>query len=171
MRTLYLLRHAKSDWNGEISADFDRPLSKRGFSAAPRMGQFMAESKLIPDRILCSAAKRTRQTLSALQPHFGDEIDIQITDRIYSGNAMDYLNLIRSEGGDCRSLLVIGHNPSTQGLALALSGKGEQTMRDQMAMKYPTAGLCVINFDIEHWSEIGEGLGDLVLFTTPNLIT
>ncbi len=171
MRTLYLLRHAKSDWTTESSADFDRPLSKRGFSAAPRMGKFMAESKFIPDRILCSDAVRTRQTLNALLPHFGDGLNIEITGRIYSGGALEYFHLLRNQDDIAKSILLIGHNPSIQELALALCGSGDPAIRQQLATKYPTAGLCVIRFEIKNWNDIGEGLGQLVLFTTPRLIT
>jgi phosphohistidine phosphatase len=171
MRSLYLLRHAKSDWDGSGVADFDRPLSERGFSAAPKMGQFMAENKLIPDRILCSAANRTRQTLSALLPHLGDVADIEIMESIYSGGAQEYFNLLRSQENEAETILLIGHNPSIQGLALALSGEGDQSMREQMFAKYPTAGLSVIKFAIESWNDIDQGKGNLELFTTPRLVT
>ena len=89
MLRLYLLRHAKSDWSGPGIADFDRPLSNRGFKAAPRMGRFMAEQGCTPERILCSAAMRTRQTLAAVLPHFGDSVDVEIMKRIYSGGTLE----------------------------------------------------------------------------------
>lgn len=171
MRTLYLLRHAKSDWDESSTADFDRPLSKRGFSAAPRMGLFMQENKFAPERIFCSSAKRTRQTLGALQPYLGDCTDVQFMERIYTGGAQEYFNLLRNHGENAQSLMLIGHNPSIQGLALALSGSGDETARQQMATKYPTAGLSVIQFKIDNWSEIAESSGHLELFVTPRLIT
>lgn len=170
MRSLYLLRHAKSDWDNSSLADFDRPLSKRGLSAAPRMGKFMADHGYIPELILCSTAKRTRQTLNAILPHFGDVRNIDLTDRIYSGGAQEYFNLISSQDIEARSILLIGHNPSIQGLALALSGSGDQKMMREMAEKYPTAGLSVITFEIDSWNKLDQGAGHLEHFTTPRLI-
>ncbi|MBZ0217080.1 MAG: histidine phosphatase family protein [Fimbriimonadaceae bacterium] len=171
MRSLYLLRHAKSDWDGTGIADFDRPLSQRGILAAPKIARFMAENGYIPARILCSAANRTRQTLTAILPHLGDIPDIDIMERIYSGGAQQYFDLVRGQTDTANSILLIGHNPSIQGLALALSGSGDRAMREQMARKYPTTGLSVITFEIDHWSEISESAGHLEVFTTPRMIT
>ena len=174
MPILYLLRHAKSDWSGSGTSDFDRPLSKRGFDAAPKMAQFMAESGYVPDLIFCSGALRTRQTLSALLPHFNDKddkIECRIVDGIYSGGGQEYFNLLASDSGVAKRVMLIGHNPSIQRLALALSGSGDEVMRRQMATKYPTAGLSVINMQTDSWSDISQGCGHLELFTAPGFLT
>lgn len=167
MTTLYLLRHAKSSWDDRTSSDFDRPLAPRGFRSAPQIGRFMRERELYPRRILCSAALRTRETLSALLPHLDQDLEITISRQLYNNDADGYLAMVREQPKEASPLMLIGHNPAMQDLANALIGDGETEARAQLANKYPTAGLAVIRFQAERWKDIGAGAGVLELFTAP----
>lgn len=165
-RQLLLLRHAKAVI-GEGLEDFDRPLADRGERAAKIMGRYMADNGLVPELVLCSPARRTRQTWDIAAAEL-PQTDIRFIDTLYdfgSGDAL--LTTIRAEGGTARRLLLVTHNPATQNLALALATAGDKTLRRQMMEKYPTAGLAVISMAGEGWAATAEGEGHLDAFIRP----
>ena len=166
MVTLSLFRHAKSSWAEAGLRDFERPLAPRGIKAAPRMGAFMREQGLIPDLVLCSPAKRAMETLEFALPGLGETPEISYDEDIYHAGPHQILALLREIDGDVRHAMLIGHNPGMHALALGLVGSGDETDLAELAMKYPTAGLVVIDFDCS-WPEIGAGLGALRLFMVP----
>jgi phosphohistidine phosphatase len=167
MKRLMLLRHAKSDWSAAVP-DHDRQLNQRGREAADRMGRYIADSSLIPDRILCSTALRAVETLSLVQPHLTPAPDVIKLAEIYNfGTGTGLLDVIRQNGGDAATLLLIGHNPAIEGLADLLSGTGDEEAMNQLAIKYPTAGLSVITLDISDWEQIEPSCGHLASFVRP----
>ena len=167
MIRLLLLRHAKSAWDNPDLDDIDRPLSERGERAADLMGRTIVERNLLPDLILCSPSVRTRLTLRGLRKHIADTIPHRIVDRLYDTPAADYASIIADEGGDQRTLMVIGHNPTIQRTATILTGSGDAEMHSRMLTKYPTAALAVIDFDKDAWADISEATGELKLFLRP----
>ncbi|WP_349357572.1 histidine phosphatase family protein [Stappia sp.] len=167
MLRLMLLRHAKSDWNDPALPDFDRPLNARGLRAAPEVGAHMARHGLIPDKIVCSSARRTRETLALVLPYLTGETDVRITRGLYDESEMDYVDTIRALGGGARTLLLIGHNPATQDSALELIGSGNQMLVDAIAAKYPTAALTVIDFAANRWSDVDRRSGRVVAYCLP----
>ncbi|MQT11542.1 SixA phosphatase family protein [Segnochrobactrum spirostomi] len=167
MPRLLLLRHAKSSWDAPQLADFDRPLNSRGRRSAPLMGRHIAAHALVPDRIVCSTARRTRETLAGLLPYLATEMDIRMTRDLYDSSASDYLDVIRAFGGSARTLLVIGHNPALQETAIDLVGTGNPTIVDQITSEFPTAALAIIDFPEKKWSEIHPKGGRIVSFFQP----
>ncbi|WP_245450854.1 SixA phosphatase family protein [Borborobacter arsenicus] len=168
MRRLVFLRHAKSDRPAGVE-DHERPLSLRGRKASSLMGSYMAKEKLLPDRVLVSTARRTQETWNLACPAFTQDIARTDEQRLYDASADTILEVIRQTPSDVRTLLVIGHNPGLQELALKLiSTPGPDLSR--LRGKYPTAGLVVIDFDIKRWSEAAAGTGRLDLFTTPKRV-
>jgi phosphohistidine phosphatase len=164
MLTLYLLRHAKSSWDQPELSDSERPLSPRGRDAAPLVGRYMRSQGYVPDLILCSPAVRARQTLELAV----STTDARIIDGLYNfGDGTGLIHIIAREGGTSASVLVIGHNPSIAGAAALLVGKGASADHNRMARKYPTAGLAVIQFDLNSWSKIAAGKGRLARFVRP----
>ena len=166
-RQLLLLRHAKAVIGEPGMADFDRPLADRGRKAADRMGRYLADNHLAPDLVLCSPARRTRETWEiaarALPP-----ADTRFVDALYDfGDGEALLSAIRREGGTARRLMLVTHNPATQSLALLLSGSGHAALRRQMAEKYPTAGLAVLGFGAGSWTATAPGSGMLEAFIRP----
>ncbi len=167
MPRLLLLRHAKSAWDAPGLADFERPLNARGRRAAPMMGRHMAEHALVPDRVLCSTARRTRETFGCLLPFLDREMDVQFTRALYETGPADYLAAIRTRGGSARTLLLIGHNPALQELALDLIAAGNPAILSGIGDAYPTAGLSIIDFPDRTWSDIRPRSGRIVAFFRP----
>lgn len=167
MPRLLLLRHAKSSWDISGLADFDRPLAPRGRRAAGLIGEHVATHRLLPDRILSSSSRRTRETLAALLPHLDRELDIRLTPALYDKPAGAYIDAIGREGAAARTLMLIGHNPAIQDAALLLIGSGNPALVDEIATKFPTAGLAVIDFPFPDWTRIEPGAGRVVAFFRP----
>lgn len=167
MLRLSLLRHAKSSWDDGSIDDFDRPLARRGETAAPRMGQLMAQQGLAPDLVLCSSAVRTRQTLDLVLPHLATRPQVLYEDSFYLAAPSVMLARLHKVDAEVGHVLVVGHDPGMQGLALDLSGEGDPRLLQAIAAKFPTAGLAVIRFKARSWSRIGRGAGRLELFVTP----
>lgn len=119
---LILMRHAKSDWHTAAGRDFDRPLNQRGLRDAPRMGRWLAGQGLIPDKIVSSPAMRARQTVLAVAEELGYARERIIwNDGIYEAPLDNLLNVVRQTAAECRSLLLVGHNPGFDALACYLT--------------------------------------------------
>ena len=170
MLTLSLLRHAKSSWDDPSLKDFDRPLSERGENAAPRMGAYMAAQGLAPELVLCSPAVRARQTLDLVLPHLGAGPTVVYEDRFYLAAPSVMLARVRRIEAKVRHVLIVGHDPGMQGLALELSGTGDAETLRSLAAKFPTAGLAVIRFKGRDWSKVGPGKGRLERFVAPKML-
>lgn len=169
MRRLMLLRHAKSDWPEKVD-DHDRPLAKRGQRTGPMMGTYMAKQKLLPDLAIVSTARRAQETWNLVHEALGCGVEQQDERRIYEAAAGSILDVIRKTKADVRVLLLVGHNPGFQELALKLVKNAHPLDLAHLQQKYPTAGLVVIDLDIARWSAISENLGRLERFETPKSI-
>jgi phosphohistidine phosphatase len=168
MPRLLLLRHAKSTWDDHRLADIDRPLAPRGHRAAQLIAETIEERGLRPDRILCSPALRTRETLATLLSHLGDDdVEIEISNALYEPHAGDYCAVIADHGDAARTLLVIGHNPAIQATAILLCGTGNPEIGGEMAARFPTAALAVMEFKEDDWSRLKPRSGVPVAFITP----
>jgi phosphohistidine phosphatase len=167
VRTLSLLRHAKSSWADAGLDDFDRPLNARGENAAPRMGEFMARNGIVPELILCSSAARTRQTLDLVLPRLPGNPKVVLEDALYLASEGALLARIRKVSAAVRHAMLIGHDPGMHALACALAGSGRRRELDALAEKFPTAALAVIAFSARAWPQVKRGAGRLELFMTP----
>ena len=167
MPRLLLLRHAKSSWDDVSADDFDRPLNGRGRTSAPVMGSHIAAHGFAPEKILCSSARRTRETLAAILPHLDEDIEIRLTRDLYEAGEDRMIDQIRAHGGHSATLLVIGHNPGLQQTGLALAGEGDPAILAAVAEKFPTAGLLVIDFPATKWVDIEPRAGRAVAFLRP----
>lgn len=167
MRRLMLLRHAKSDWSRTGQRDHDRDLSTRGQAAAPRIGAYLAERALIPDCVLVSTARRTRETWKLVAAALPARVKAIFDERIYEAQPGHILDAIRDIPASCQCLLVIGHNPGLQELALKLTRDGSQDALDRLAEKFPTAGLAIIDVPIDDWANLHSRSGRLDSFITP----
>jgi phosphohistidine phosphatase len=168
MRRLMLLRHAKSAWPDGVS-DLDRPLADRGREAAPRMGRYLADESLLPDLVLVSPARRTQETWDFVRAAIGDA-DTRTEPRIYEAPSARLLTVVQEVPVTARALLMIGHNPGFQDLAKHLVGHGDRYAFARLTQKYPTAGLAVIDFAVEDWSEVAARAGRLDRFVTPKTL-
>lgn len=152
MKTLYILRHAKSAWDDPNLADFDRPLNDRGVTTAPFMGEVMRSRGYMPEVIISSPAVRARDTARLAKESAGFEVEIQHDERIYEASPQTLRKVAMSTDDRYSSLMLVGHNPGMEGFVRYLTGKLE-TM--------PTAALAVIDLDIDSWKQIDVGVGQL----------
>lgn len=158
MRTLYLLRHAKSSWKDETLRDFDRPLKGRGRKAAEHMGQVLAEEKLKSPLVISSPAVRARETTELVLESAGLKVEPRFEERIYEADVRTLLAIVRSIPDSSGTAILVGHNPAFENLNEYLTGDGRHM---------PTCALAKIEFDVASWSEVSEESGRLELFVTP----
>ena len=166
MKTLLVLRHAKSDRSDAALRDHDRPLAPRGERDAPQMGTALVALDMIPDRILTSTAVRARETahLVAAAMGYGGEI-IEEPD-IYGASVDALLDALR-ECGDEATVLLVGHNPGLEELVCLLTGGHDA----EAIIRLPTAGLVCLALDVEEWSQIVPACGLLQWFLTPRIVS
>src|SRR5688572_15803222 len=164
MKTLTLLRHAKSSWDDPAARDFDRPLNRRGRKAARAMGKALREQGIAFDRILASPAARVVGTLEDLADGYGGAIEPDFDQRIYLATAATLLKLVQGTDDKADRLLVVGHNPGMEALALLLTGDDDNGLRREMSTKYPTAALAEIARPVDHWRDVALGSGLLARF-------
>lgn len=166
-RTLYLVRHAKSGWDDPTLADFDRPLSRRGEREAADLRALFTEAGYAPELIVCSTARRTRETLAALLGALSHETRIVLTRAIYEAPTTRLLDQLHRTDAEIASLALVGHNPGLEELTHLLAGSGETEALRAFARKYPPAGVAVIDFAEGTWAGIAAGTGHLRAFHVP----
>lgn len=165
MKRLYLLRHAKSSWEDPALADHDRPLNARGRRAAGRMATYLREQGIRPELVLCSSARRTKETLEQLGGAVTTDSTVEIRPALYLADADDLLGIVRSIPEPLESALLIGHNPGMQDLAIELAGRGGE--RRRLREKFPTAALAALESKVDRWSELALGAAELVGYVRP----
>lgn len=167
MKLLYLLRHAKSSWDDPDLDDFDRPLNKRGRKAAKAMAAYFREAGIAPQAVLCSPAKRTRETLKHLMPVLG-QAPVHIDRRIYEASYQTLLLCLADLPAEADSVLLVGHNPGLERLALYLmSDQGHGAGAERLQDKYPTGSLAVLSAPAKKWTELKVGSCRLDDFIRP----
>ena len=162
MKTLLILRHAKSSWKDPSLADHDRPLNKRGKRDAPRMGKLLQEQDLVPERIISSTAKRARNTAKAVAKACHCEDKVELTPEFYHAGPGAYLAVLQDVPDNEQRVMVVGHNPGMEALVTHLTGRME-TM--------PTAALAHIELPIEKWTDLDyEVQGELLHLWRPKTL-
>ena len=151
MKTLYLLRHAKSSWDDASLKDFDRPLNQRGLKAAPRIGVYLRQHKVRPDVVISSPAVRAKQTTKIVAEAAG-LTNVTFNEAIYEAGAQKLFHIVESFEDRVESALMVGHNPGFEELLAALTGENQ---------RMPTAALACIELDVEKWSDLTAGAGKL----------
>lgn len=154
MKTLLLLRHAKSSWKDEKLSDFERPLNSRGRKAAEMMGSVFQDKELAPDLVLSSSALRARETTEIVMRSAKLRTDLRFDERIYEASASRLLEVIGEIEKGIRSVLIVGHNPGMEELVLAMTGE-TATMS--------TATLASITFKASNWNALENGKLDWVV--------
>ena len=163
-RRLYLLRHAKSSWKHPELADHDRPLAARGRRAAAAMAHHLAEHQIVPELVLCSTALRTRETYEAIEAALA-HAPVRYERRLYGATADDLLERLRAVPDQIRTVMLIGHNPAIEELALLLSRPSPE--RDQLQAKFPTAALATLEHAGSRWRDLESGCATLIAYVRP----
>lgn len=167
MKTLMLLRHAKSSWDDPDLADIDRPLAQRGRKAAPKMAAFMKKQGWSPALVLVSPAKRAQQTWAAMAESFPDATVVTV-DAIYPGEPHALAGVLADVAGDVPSVMMIGHNPGLETYAEQLARRSSNGTLDRLLAKFPTAALAVYQIeDNLDWPTAATHGGKLVAFVRP----
>jgi phosphohistidine phosphatase len=164
VKSLLLLRHAKSSWKEPGLADHERPLAPRGRRAARRIAGHLREQGIEPSLVLCSSARRARETLARIESALGSEVEVRIDDDLYGASASELLERVRALPEALPSVMLIGHNPAMASLALGLAARGNDLAR--LERKFPTAALATLEFG-GSWGELEDGGAKLVGFVTP----
>lgn len=158
MKTLILLRHAKSSWKDSTKEDFDRPLNGRGLKAAPEVGKFMRRQGLQPDLLLSSPAERARRTTALIIESAKLTAALRYDERIYEASVARLLEIVSQIEESVNVVLMVGHNPGLEELLEHLTGESQHM---------PTAALAQISLDIERWSKAREHSGHLDWLVKP----
>ncbi len=167
MLTLSLFRHAKSSWDDATLDDFDRPLSRRGEKAAPKMGRYIEQNSLTPELVLCSTAKRTRQTIDLAFVELTYKPEIRYEEALYHASIGELLDIVRNIPPSYTRVMLVGHNPGFQSLTLSLINTASSSNFVQKIGKFPTAAVAIIRFDLGDWQSIDRQMGHLYHFMTP----
>lgn len=169
MKTLTILRHAKSGWDVQVERDFDRPINKRGRRGAEIIGQWLKRQKFPVDRIIASPAVRVTETLDIFQPAAGlESIEPHWDRRVYLASAATLIDVIRDTGRDAGNLLISGHNPGLEDLILMLVPESaDDELRAKVEEKLPTSALARLELDIADWHDLDTGIARFATFIRP----
>ena len=158
MKTLFLLRHAKSSWKDDNLDDFERPLKKKGLGDAQLMGKLIRQREIGLDLVISSSAERARQTAQLVLMSAGLQVEVRYDERIYEAGMRRLLTLVSRLDNQANSVMLVGHNPGFEDLLKTLTGE---------VHSMPTATLAGIEFDVDDWGQIKARTGRLTLLLTP----
>ena len=145
MKTLLVLRHAKSSWDHTELADHDRPLNERGERDAPRMGRLLREQGLRPDAVLSSTAERAQRTAREVIEASGYAVEVDLTGDFYLAPPEAYLETLREQAEEHQCIMIVRHNPGLQDLVELLTGQPEL---------FPTAALAHVELPVDRWQDL-----------------
>lgn len=164
-RELLVFRHGKSDWGGDTTSDFDRPLATRGKKAVKRMGRWLLEHERIPEQILSSPALRARQTSERLCRHMEiPDSTISWREEVYLAGVTTLLEVLSGSDPACRRLMIVGHNPGFESLVDYLSG--EPALSAARGPAFPTAALASLAMPGD-WRRLEPGCAQLLALIRP----
>ncbi|WP_308797416.1 SixA phosphatase family protein [Agromyces silvae] len=159
MKTLFIVRHAKSDWGHPGLADHDRPLNDRGRGDAPRMGRRLAERGVRPGLIRSSTALRARTTAAALADELGlDEASVQLDESMYATSVAHLLEVVVELDDTAATAILVGHNPEFSALVGRLTGAD---------VELPTCTIAEVRLPVERWTDAADAAGELVRVDSP----
>lgn len=160
-RRLIVLRHAKSAWPDGVP-DHERPLGPRGLRDAPKLGGWLRDNGYVPEHVLCSTARRTKDTWAWVAGELPSEPQVDYDDELYGAGPEEFLDAIRRIPDSVTTLAVVGHEPGVSELTLLLAGYGDDTR--QVQTKFPTGAAAVLDTG-DSWA--GLGSARLVAFFRP----
>ncbi|MFT4050014.1 MAG: histidine phosphatase family protein [Solirubrobacterales bacterium] len=167
MRRLYLLRHAKASWELAGDLDYGRGLTERGFADCELMRGPIKKLPAAPELVLCSGARRARETLDGVAPALPKDTRIEYDDRIYQASVERLIKVLREVPSETGAVLMVGHNPSMHDVAVELAADGPEL--DGMAGSFPKAALAVLEFE-DPWTELASDSAELTQFIRPKTL-
>ena len=168
MKRLTLLRHAKSGWDDPVARDFDRPLNAKGQRAAVLIGRYAARERIGFDHVLASPALRVVETIAHFAIGYDARIEPVWERRIYLASAATLIDLVAALPASVDHALMVGHNPGLEDFVLNMVPDApEDRLRASVEMKFPTASLAELHFDIASWPDIASATAMLTRFIRP----
>lgn len=172
MKQIILLRHARAIKDTWGQPDFERALTERGLEDAHRLSDYLHNHGIAPDKVLCSPALRTRQTCETLARELLNFPEITWLDDLYLASAGDMLQIINETENTSQTLLIVGHNPGLQHIALQLTHTSKPTDLMALQTKLPTCGMVQLAFpEAKNWQEITPNSGELLRFIYPKKLS
>jgi len=162
MKSVLFLRHGKSDWDAPFDHDHERPLAKRGRKAAKLVGQYLAHIDFVPDGIVSSTALRARDTVSLASESGSWGTPIRESQTLYGASPDQLLKVIQSEVDEIERLMLVGHEPTWSETVGMLIGSAN--------IRFPTAAVARVDFDVLGWSSAKFGQGELIWFVPPKML-
>jgi phosphohistidine phosphatase len=154
MKTLLILRHAKSSWQESGLDDHDRPLNKRGMRVAPQMGRLLKAQDLVPELIVSSTAKRARKTAELVAENCGYQGTVEVTQRLYHASAEQAISVLADLAGDQACVMLVAHNPGVEELLEVFTGE---------VAAMPTAALAQVELPIDQWQSLSLSTGGVLI--------
>jgi phosphohistidine phosphatase len=167
MRRVFVLRHAKSDWGDPGLSDHDRRLAPRGHRGAELLAAHFTRAHVTPDLVLCSTARRARETLELVQPALPSSTPVYFERRLYGASVEELLARLHEVPDDDTSVMLVGHNPGLQDFVLDLASAGDKRLLERAEAKFPTAALATLDAAVDRWSDVQPGTATLVALVTP----
>jgi phosphohistidine phosphatase len=158
MKTLFLLRHAKSSWKDESLPDFERPLNRRGKQASEKIGRYLKHEEIVPELILSSPAVRARETIERVSKTAKLGVEIRFDQRIYEAGGLRLLEVVSQIENERKTVLLVGHNPGMEELLMLLTGSSE---------KLPTAALARLEIKSSKWANAADRRARLAWLVKP----
>ena len=159
MKSVILFRHGKSDWDADYNTDHNRPLAKRGIKAAKRMGKYLAELDQMPDLVISSTAVRAKTTVQLAMESGEWSSEFKLDRSIYGGSSGTLLDLLYNINDSMRVACLVGHEPTFSSFISSCTNSGW--------IRFPTASMARLNFEVSAWKEIRFGQGTLAWLTRP----
>jgi phosphohistidine phosphatase len=167
VKTLTLLRHAKSGWDDPVSRDFDRPLNPKGRRAATLMGRHLRSLGVDFDHVVASPAVRVEETLDGFESGYGRTLAPSWDRRVYLASSATLLDVVHDLPATVERVLLVGHNPGLEDLLLMLVPEEADGLRGLVEQKYPTATVAEMNLGVDAWDEVRAGTATLNRFVRP----
>ena len=158
MKTLFILRHAKSSWKDESLPDFERPLNRRGKQASEKIARYLKHEQIVPDLILCSPAVRARETVERVSHAAKLDVEIRFDQRIYEAGGLRLLEVVSQIENERKSVMLVGHNPGLEELLMLLTGSSE---------RLPTAALARLEIKSSKWANAADRRARLAWLVEP----
>lgn len=167
MKTLFLLRHAKANRADERLDDHARTLSSRGLQDAMAMAEAISVGGSIPELVLCSSSRRTRETLALVMPYLSPAPEILLQDDLYLASSGTLMRIVSTVDPSLGRIMVVGHNDGLHEFAASLAGSGDPALRQRLRERFPPGSLARLGFPTDQWRDVAPGLGRLDAYLTP----
>jgi phosphohistidine phosphatase len=166
MKSIALLRHAKSSWDNPSLADFDRPLSPRGEKAARRMGEELRQRDLRFDLVISSPARRAVDTIRLVEEAYGGSFNIRFEPQLYDSPVSRLMKIVREVDHSVDRLLLVGHSPELQESTILLAERDDPLL-PSVEFKFPTGAIALLELPAKRWEDAALGSARMVAFIRP----